>query len=195
MGDLLETLNHVDQSALLFLNGFHCDWIDPVMFWGTKTLVWLPLFLFLLYLTVHRYRWQALWILIFVTLMVTFSDQLSNLCKEWVARPRPTHEPGVGELHTVYGYTGGLYGFYSAHASTTMAIAVFMIMLMRDRYRFLAPLLLLWAFFMSYTRIYLGVHYPGDILFGMMMGAGIGYVTGRLCLTFLDWKSPLIPTP
>jgi undecaprenyl-diphosphatase len=117
--------------------------------------------------------------------MITFSDQISGLFKEWLARPRPTHEPGLSGVHTVCGYSGGLYGFYSGHASTTMAIAIFFILLMKERYGFMTLLLLLWPLFMSYTRIYLGVHYPGDVLFGMMMGGMIGYLTARLCQVFL----------
>ncbi|MCK9203983.1 MAG: phosphatase PAP2 family protein [Bacteroidales bacterium] len=178
---MINWLIHIDQQAFLFLNGLHCPFLDTVMFWGTKSLIWLPLFLFLLYLTIRKYRWQTLWILLFTALMVTFSDQLANVFKEWIARPRPSHEPGLTGVNTVNGYSGGMFGFYSGHASTTMAIAVFMIVLLQDRYRFLLPLLLLWAVFMSYTRIYLGVHYPLDILTGMALGAMIGYGTAFLC--------------
>jgi undecaprenyl-diphosphatase len=155
------------------------------MFWGTKSLVWLPLFLLLLFLAFRKYRWQTLWILLFTALMVTFSDQLSNVFKTLVARPRPTHEPLLTGVHTVNGYTGGLFGFYSAHASTTMALAVFLILLLKDRYPYVLPLLLLWALFMSYTRLYLGVHYPLDLLTGIAIGAGIGYGTARLFKHFM----------
>ena len=113
--------------------------------------------------------------------MISFSDQLSNLVKEWVARPRPTHEPILTGVHTVFGYTGGQSGFYSAHASTNMAIAVFMIRMLKGRYRYFPVLILSWAFFMGYTRIYLGVHYPGDVAAGWAAGLLIGWVTGVAC--------------
>jgi len=112
--------------------------------------------------------------------MILVSDQFSNLFKEWIARPRPTHEPGLSGVHTVYGYTGGMNGFYSAHASNTMAIAIFLIFLMKNKYKTLTIVLFLWALFMGYTRIYLGVHYPGDIMAGFIMGGLIGYGTYRL---------------
>lgn len=182
----MDWLIHLDQQTFLFLNGLHSSLLDPWMFWGTKSLVWLPLFLFLLFLAFRKYRWQTLWILLFTALMVTFSDQLSNVFKMLVARPRPTHEPSLTGVHTVNGYTGGLFGFYSAHASTTMALAVFLILLLKDRYPYLLPLLLLWALFMSYTRLYLGVHYPLDLLTGIAFGAGIGYGTARLFRLFIQ---------
>ena len=113
--------------------------------------------------------------------MIIFSDQLSNIFKEWIARPRPSHEPGLTGLHTVNGYLGGEFGFYSAHASTNLAIAVFMIIIVGSPFRYFPSLILVWAFFMAYTRIYLGVHYPGDILAGWLAGGLIGWGFGQLC--------------
>ena len=113
--------------------------------------------------------------MLFAAIMIIFSDQLSNVVKDWIARPRPTHEPGLTVIHTVNGYTGGQYGFYSAHASTTMAIAIFLIRILKNQYRYFAPLILLWAFFMAYTRIYLGVHYPTDLVAGWLAGGLIGW--------------------
>ncbi len=182
---MVKSLVHIDQAVFLFLNSFHNTFFDPVIFWGTKTLVWLPLFCFLFYLTFRSYQWRFLWIVLFTFILITLSDQLANFAKEWVARPRPTHEPGLTGIHTVYGYTGGLYGFYSGHASTTMAIAVFLILLLKKQFHYIAAILIPWAVFMSYTRIYLGVHYPVDILFGMMMGAALGYIMAFLCNSFL----------
>jgi len=189
--DMVDLLEKIDRVVFLFLNSFHNAFFDPVFFWGTKPLVWLPLFFFLLYVTIRSYRWQFLWVLLFTVILIALSDQLSNFTKEWIARPRPTHEPGLKGIHTVYGYTGGLYGFYSGHASTTMAIAVFLILLLKDRSQYIAFILFPWAVFMSYTRIYLGVHYPGDILCGMIIGAGLGCAmawAGRSFFTWLEKK-------
>jgi undecaprenyl-diphosphatase len=151
------------------------------MYWGTKTHIWFPLYGMLLFLVIRRYRWQTLWILLFAAFMIVFSDQLSNIFKAWVARPRPTHEPGLTSLHTVNGYLGGQFGFYSAHASTNLAIAVIIIILLGSPFRYFPSLMLAWAFFMAYTRIYLGVHYPGDILAGWLAGGLIGWGFGQLC--------------
>lgn len=177
---MMETIKNIDQSVFLFLNGLHCSFLDPVFYYGTRSLVWLPLYLLVLFIVIREFRWRILWVLLFVALMILVSDQLSNLFKEWIARPRPTHETGLQGVHTVYGYTGGVYGFYSAHASNTMAIAIFLIFLLKNKYKALSIVLFLWALFMGYTRIYLGVHFPGDIITGFIIGSLIGYGTYRL---------------
>jgi undecaprenyl-diphosphatase len=117
--------------------------------------------------------------------MIMISDQLSNLFKEWVSRPRPSHEPLLSGVHHVNGYKGGAFGFYSAHASSNMAIAVFLIVVMGRPFRYFAAMMLFYALFMSYTRIYLGVHYPGDILAGWLMGGALGFIFGKLVMTGL----------
>jgi undecaprenyl-diphosphatase len=151
------------------------------MYWGTKSVIWLPVYLFILYMVIDRYKWNSLWVLLFAALMITASDQLSVLAKEFFARPRPSHEPGLTGIHTVYNYTGGTYGFYSSHASNTMSVAIFTILMLRGTYRWFPWLMILWACFMSYTRIYLGVHYPGDILTGLVAGIILGWIAAVLC--------------
>jgi undecaprenyl-diphosphatase len=182
---MLDSLKSFDQTIFLFLNGLDSPFFDPVMFWGTNTLTWLPLYILLLYLVSRRYKWQTLWIVFFAALMILVSDQLSNIIKEWVGRPRPTFEPGLTGIHTVNGYLGGQFGFYSAHASTNLAIAVLMIILLGRPFRYFPVLMLSWAFFMAYTRIYLGVHYPGDILGGWIAGGLLGWGFGLLCVWFV----------
>jgi undecaprenyl-diphosphatase len=179
---MLEILKSIDQEVFLFLNGLHCSFFDPVMFWGTKTITWLPLYLMLIYLVIRQYQWQTPWILLAAGLMILLSDQLSNIFKDWIMRPRPTYEPGLTGIHTVNDYDGGMYGFYSAHASTNMAVAIFLIMILVGRYRWLPPLILFYAFFMSYSRIYLGLHYPGDIIAGWFAGSLIGFCSAMACL-------------
>jgi len=183
---MLETLISTDRSLFLFLNGLHCAVVDPLMYYGTATLTWVPLYVFLLYAVIRRYRWQSVWILLFAALVVLVSDQLSNLVKDWVARPRPTHEPGITGIHTVHGYTGGQYGFYSAHASTSLALAIFLIRVLKHQFRFFPVLILLWAFFRAYTRVYLGVHYPGDLVAGWIAGAFIGWLFGKACAWWVN---------
>lgn len=153
--------------------------MDTVMFTGTRTSTWIPLYVILLYLVIRQYRWRSLWILLMAALMIATSDQMSNLVKEWVARPRPTHEPLLTGVHTVNNYLGGTYGFYSAHASTNMAIAMYLIILLGRPFPGFIPAMLFYAVFMSYTRIYLGVHYPGDILAGWVAGGLAGWGFGQ----------------
>ena len=182
---LPDYLKQLDQSVFLFMNGLHCSFLDTVMFWGTKTALWFPLYLIILYLIIREYRWKTLWIILFAILMILVSDQLSNLAKVFFARLRPTHEPGLMGVHTVNGYLGGTYGFYSAHASNTMAVAVFLSSLLGKFYRYFPPLIILWALFMSYTRLYLGVHYPFDLFAGIFIGIILGWAAARITLAFL----------
>ncbi len=182
---MLASLKTFDQSAFLFLNGIHSPFFDAVIFWGTNASTWLPLYGLLLYLVIRRYRWQTLWILLFVILMIIASDQFANIFKDLTARPRPSHEAGLPGIHTVNGYLGGEFGFYSSHASTTLAISLFTIILLGRPFAYFPLIMLAWAFFMSYTRIYLGVHYPGDILAGWVAGGLIGWGFGHLCGWFI----------
>jgi undecaprenyl-diphosphatase len=173
----MQFLDHTDRMLFLFLNGFHNSFFDGIMFWGTRSLIWLPLYLFFLYLVIRRYKWKTLVILLFAALMILASDQLANLVKDSVQRLRPSQQPGLA-VHTVEGYKGGEFGFYSSHASNTFSVVVFLVLLLGRKGYIIIPVLF-WSLFMSYTRIYLGVHYPGDILCGWIVGGVIG---------FLFWK-------
>ena len=151
------------------------------MFSASKSIIWLPLYLFSLFFIIRQYKWQTLVVLLFAAIMLTISDQLCNLSKDFFQRLRPSNEPGL-TVHLVYAYKGGLMGFYSGHASNSFAIAIFLIMLLKKYYRYFFIPLILWALFMSYTRIYLGVHYPGDIFAGIIVGSLIGYLSGKAFL-------------
>jgi undecaprenyl-diphosphatase len=182
---MLAALKSLDQTYFLLLNGLHSPFFDQVMCHGTDPATWLPLYLVVLWLAIRKFRWQTVWIVLFAALMIIISDQLANLVKELTCRPRPSHESGLTGVHTVGGYVGGRWGFYSAHASSNLALAVFLIMVLGSPFRGFAVLMLAYAFFMSYTRIYLGVHYPGDILAGWIAGGLIGWGFGLLSRWFL----------
>ena len=158
------------------------------MFQVTKSLLWLPLYFLFLYLVIRQHGWNTIWVVLFAAIMILVSDQLANLFKETFLRLRPSHEPGL-MVHLVNAYKGGTYGFYSSHASNTFAIAVFLMVLIGRRYRWIGIVALPWALLMSYTRIYLGVHFPGDILAGIVMGGAIGYLSGRTTCYFLFHRS------
>jgi len=185
---MLAALISLDQTYFLLLNGLHSPFFDQVMYHGTNPATWLPLYLTILWLVIRKYRWQTIWVILFAALLIIVSDQLANLAKELTCRLRPTHESGLAGVHTVGGYVGGLYGFYSAHASSNMALAVYFILVLGRPFRGFQLLMLSYAFFMSYTRIYLGVHYPGDILAGWMAGGLIGWGFGYLGRWFLRKK-------
>jgi undecaprenyl-diphosphatase len=178
-------LNDMDHQLFLYLNGLHNPFFDQVMFVATKGVIWLPVYLVFLFLVIKEYRWQALWIIFFAALMILASDQLANLVKDATQRLRPSHETGL-EVHLVNAYKGGTYGFYSAHASNTFSVAIFLMVLLGRSWRYFFIPVLVWAFFMSYTRIYLGVHFPGDTLAGILAGVLMGYLFARICLFAME---------
>ena len=150
-------------------------------------MVWIPLYLFFLYLIVREYKWKSVMVIVLAVLMILVSDQLANLVKDIFQRLRPSHEPGLS-VHLVNAYKGGEYGFYSSHATNTASIAVFLIVLVGKRFRWIWIIAIPWALLMSYTRVYLGVHFPGDILAGIAMGSLIGYFFGRMTVWFLSQR-------
>ena len=159
------------------------------MFWASKTLIWLPLFAIILYMVIRTFHWKTITVVLAVAILIAISDQLTNLSKNEFKRLRPSHEASLApEVHTVYNYRGGDFGFYSAHASNTFAIAVFLTVIFRRKYRFLPVFLFSWAAIMSFTRIYLGVHYPGDVLSGILIGSLLGFGLGKLTMIFLKYK-------
>ena len=193
---MLEKLVLFDRSLFLSFNGQHAYWLDPVMYWASNSIVWLPLFVFLLFLVIKTFRWKTLTVLVAVALLITVSDQLSEMVKNDVKRFRPSHEPTLaGNVHIVKEYRGGKHGFYSAHASSTFALAVFLIILFQKRYRYLYLLLLGWASLMTYTRIYLGVHYPFDLMCGATVGCLLGWFTGRITIWLLNLQGQVISRP
>lgn len=141
------------------------------MWWTSHPATWLPLYIILVVLVVCRYRsWKmALFIILGFAVAVGLSDIIcSSVIKPLVCRLRPTHEPALDPLHLVNGYTGGLYGFCSSHAANTIAVMVLFCSLFRNK---IATLVLsAWVALNCYSRMYLGVHYPTDIIVGLLVG-------------------------
>lgn len=174
---LWQQLDTVDRHAFLAINGAHTHTLDVVMEGVSEMILWFPLYAFFLWLIIKRHGDKALlWSLPVIALMILLSDKGSVLLfKENVQRLRPCHEPALtGLVHLVYKECGGQYGFISSHASNHFAIAVFMIGVLRSTPRWAVAALLLWAALIAYSRVYLGVHYPGDVLVGALYGIMIG---------------------
>lgn len=183
-----ERLDALDREALLAINGAHAPWADLPMRLASEMVWWFPLYGFFLWLILRRHGERALWLsLPLIAGMILFSDKGSVLLfKETVHRLRPCHEPALqGLLRLVPDGCGGRYGFVSSHASNHFAIAVFMIGVLRATPRWAVAALLGWAVLIAYSRIYLGVHYPGDVLVGGLYGAMIGSLAALIFRRFI----------
>ncbi|MEL7003439.1 MAG: phosphatase PAP2 family protein [Bacteroidota bacterium] len=174
---MLESLIELDKDLLLFLNGLHAEWMDPIMYWISDKKIWIPFYALLVYFIIKEYRWHSIFILIGIGLAITATDQIiSGFMKPFFERFRPSRDPELESLvHIVNEYRGGRFGFASSHAGNSFALAIFMFSIFKDKYRWV-KWIFLWAAIVSYSRIYLGVHYPGDII----VGAGIGLLMGWL---------------
>lgn len=165
----------VDKELLLALNGSDSLFWDGFMWVATSTVVWIPVALALLYVIFKNNKsGESFLIVAMMALTVLLADQIaSGLCKPFFARYRPTQDADIMYMvDIVNGYRGGRYGFISSHAANTFAMAVFLSLLIKDR--LVTFMLFLWAALNAYSRVYLGVHYPGDILFGAMEGCIVG---------------------
>lgn len=188
---MFETLKQADTWLLLWLNGHNSVFFDQVMYLVSGKWEWIPLYAVILGFIIYRFRWKAVWVLLTVALMITLSDQLSNLLKSNVMRPRPCKDPEIGHLvHLVKDHCGGAYGFVSAHAANSFALTTFVSLLYRRRW--IIAGMVCWATLVSYSRVYLGVHYPGDILGGALLGVLVAWLLFLILrrLPFAD-----IPTP
>lgn len=169
---MLSFLKNTDRDLFLFLNGMHSDFCDMVMPYLTSFWVWIPLFAWWLYEVYKKHKQKTALIAVFVLALILASDQGSSLIKKSVKRYRPSHNTEISQkVHIVDGYRGGEYGFISSHASNSFAIAVFAFLLLRPAKKILILSLFLYACITCYTRIYLGVHYPLDILGGALLGS------------------------
>ncbi len=177
---MIEFLDGLDKSLFLFFNAFHSDFWDPVMWWISGKTSWIFLYIIILIWLGVKHKWRMLVIILFIVLLVTATDQSSvHFFKNVFQRFRPCHNPEIKQLvHLVHNHCGGKFGFVSSHAANTFGVAVFSSSLIRNRY--FKWFIISWAVVVSYSRIYLGVHYPGDILGGALLGAGIGFLFASL---------------
>ena len=172
-------LERIDHQIFLYLNSLNTPFWDKVMYTISLTYVWIPLYLSILIYMGFRYKRKILIILLFIIVAVTLTDQIALIIKNAVDRLRPCHEPSLsGLVHTVNGYCGGRYGFVSSHAANSFNVALLSLMFIQKRWYTFS--IVIWAAVVGYSRIYLGVHYPGDVLCGSILGALIGWIIFKL---------------
>jgi undecaprenyl-diphosphatase len=173
-------LENLDKQLFIFLNSANSPFWDTVMYIISAKLTWIPLYVAILICFGIRYKRKFIIILLFIILAVTLADQSSvHLFKNVFQRLRPCHDPSMdGMIHLVKGECGGLYGFVSSHASNSFNVAFLSLMFIRKRWYTVS--IIMWALIIGYSRIYLGVHYPGDVICGSFLGAFIGWGVYKL---------------
>ncbi|PTN07220.1 phosphatase PAP2 family protein [Mangrovibacterium marinum] len=188
----MQSLIDIDKSIFFFFNGMHNPFWDVVMALFTRTEYWILFYAILIFYIIKRYRLKAVLILVVIALTILVADQFSGLIKDSVQRLRPTHDPSMQELvHNVLS-RGGKYSYFSAHASNTFAVATLLSLVFKNRN--FNILIFCWATVVSYTRLYLGVHFPFDIVTGIAFGLLLGWAMYKLIL-FSDKRLFMLGLP
>ncbi len=178
---MIEWLESVDRALFLALNSFHHPALDVFMELVSHKFTWIPLYLIIAVFAQRKWGWKGLGIFaVGSALTIVLTDQISvKLFKNVFERYRPCHNEEIAHLvHIVNERCGGLYGFVSSHAANHFGIATFFALTLFRNQRPALIMILLWAALVSYSRIYLGVHYPADITVGALLGIVLGYLTG-----------------
>ena len=169
-----------DKQAMIFLNNLGSSTFDPFWILVSEKWFWIPLYIIFLYFLYKNFNKKSLfYILLFVALGITASDQIANIFKFGFERLRPCHDPSLeGLLREVK--CGGKFGFYSAHSSNSFFVATYLTILLGKKIKQLPYFLFVWAAIVAYSRVYLGMHFPGDIIIGAIMGILLALFFGTL---------------
>ena len=183
---MMAQIEYIDTQLFLFLNNLRAAWLDTFFYLFSNTYIWIPLYLLVMVCIIKQWKKKSWIILLFFLLAITCSDQNCNLLKKNIGRLRPSHTVALeGKVNLVMRsdgtpYRGGKYSFPSAHASNSIVLLLFFVFFTK-RNRWILILMSLWVLLFIYSRIYLGVHYPLDILFGLLFGSCWALLFIMLC--------------
>lgn len=179
---MLEQLLQYDKELFLLLNNLGNESWDGFWMFVTNKFSSIPLYLLLAYLFFQQFGLKkTLLLVVFAALMITATNGLADFFKYGLQRLRPCYDTSVNELmRLVKDSCGGKFGYFSAHAGNTMAVATFFSILLKGKFRHIGILLLVWAILIAYSRIYIGVHFPFDVFSGMVIGLLFGWLFAKL---------------
>lgn len=176
---MIEKIVTLDKELFVFLNGLGSETYDGLWLVITKQLNWTPLFLLLLFLAYKKFGTkQTLILLLFVSVLVLFTDQVTNLFKHTVQRLRPCNNPDLKSIIRIVQHRNS-FSYFSGHAANSMAVTTFLFLIFRTHYKYFG-ILFLWPLLFAYSRIYLGLHFPLDILSGYIFGLMVGILFYKL---------------
>ncbi|WP_121667493.1 phosphatase PAP2 family protein [Mesonia aquimarina] len=176
----MEELLQLDQDVFLYLNNLGTSTWDWFWVFITHKFAAIPLYAFLLFLLIKNYGWKAVIVtVVLIAGLITCTDQLANVFKDYFERPRPCKEDFMQQGRFLMDYCGS-YGYFSAHAASSTALAIYLGSILKHWYKYALFGMFFWAMIVSYSRIYVGKHYPGDVLTGIIIGAFLGFVFYKL---------------
>lgn len=186
---MMDWLLQIDSRIFLAINGFNNETWDGVMWWISGKTTWWPFYLLILIFLGWKNKWQLVPMILFIVVVITLTDQTSvHLFKNVFQRLRPCHEPALeGMVHLVNNKCGGQFGFISSHAANSFGVAVLVSLWVKRWWS--TSVMLCWALLIAYSRVYLGVHYPGDVLAGALWGSGCAFLVYYL----YSWVQAKLP--
>lgn len=186
---MIESLLELDKNLFIYLNSLGSERFDGFWLFITKQINWIPIFLIIMYLVFKHLGWRhALMIILIMALLITLTDQTTNLIKNGIQRLRPGSDPILNGLIRAV-QTRKSFSFISGHASNSMAAAFFLYKVLKPYLKYMG-FIFLWPLVFAYSRIYLGLHYPGDILCGYVWGIIMALLMMKLYTSMRDKYFP-----
>ena len=187
---MLEFLNKIDTDLFLLINQANTSVLDTIMYYASSKFFWIPFYLLILVLISLKYKWKAIIAVLSIIIAIAIADLSSvHLFKNIFLRLRPCYEPALADIINNIVGCGGKYGFVSSHAANSFAIIIVVIKLIGDKYKWVNWVMPLWGILILYSRVYLGKHYPGDVIVGALLGALIGWLVYQASLKILNYLS------